>query len=151
MGLTWFAGWVAVGFLMEFVDPNGQVADIWPAVLGLPGFFGGVVFSVVLRVAAADRRFDELSLPRFGALGAVAGMLLGLIPFAIGDASGSMPVWQSVGLIVGFTTALCAVSATATLAIARMGEDRELLEASEDVADVGLSESERRKLLGGGG
>jgi hypothetical protein len=151
MGLTWFAGWVAVGFLMEIVDPNGQIADIWPAVLGLPGFFGGVAFSVVLRVAAGKRRFDELSLPRFGALGAVAGAMLGLIPFAIGEPTGDLPVWQAVGLVCGFTTVLCTVSATATLAIARMSEDRELLDASGDVSEVGLSESEARKLLGGRG
>jgi hypothetical protein len=51
MGLTWFVGWAGVGFLMEIFDPNGQIADIWPAVLGIPGFFGGEVFSVVLRVS----------------------------------------------------------------------------------------------------
>jgi hypothetical protein len=32
-----------------------------------------------------------------------------------------------------------------------MGEDRDLLDASEDVAEVGLSERETRELLGGGG
>jgi hypothetical protein len=74
MGLTWAAAWGFVGFLIEaFVDPHGRIADIWPAVLGFPAFFGGVFFSIVLGIAARGRRFDELSLPRFAAWGALAG------------------------------------------------------------------------------
>ena len=42
-------------------------------------------------------------------------------------------------------------SAAGSLALARSAEDRELLEASEDVDEVGLSEGEARELLGGGG
>ena len=42
-------------------------------------------------------------------------------------------------------------SAAGSLALARRAEDRELLETSEDVAEVGLSEGEARELLGGGG
>jgi hypothetical protein len=42
-------------------------------------------------------------------------------------------------------------SAAGSLALARRVEDRELLETSEDVAEVGLSEGEARELLGGGG
>jgi hypothetical protein len=148
MGVTWFLVWAVVGFLMEFVDPNGQIADIWPMVLGIPGFFGGVVFSAVLGIAARRRRFDELSIPRFAALGAGAGLLLGVIPFFIGSPSESL--WRVVPIAFGTTTALCAVSAAATLALARMADDRELLAASDDVAEVGLSEGEARKLFGGG-
>ena len=149
MGVTWFLVWAVVGFLMEFVDPNGQIADIWPAVLGLPGFFGGVAFGAVLGIAGARRRFDELSIPRFAAWGAAAGLLLGAVPFVLGDASGEMAVWRVVAIIYGTTTALCTVSAVGTLALARMADDRELLAASEDVAEVGLSEGEARKLLEG--
>ena len=42
-------------------------------------------------------------------------------------------------------------SAAGSLALARRAEDRALLEASGDVAEVGLSEVEARELLGGGG
>jgi hypothetical protein len=67
MGLTWgFAG-ALLGFLMEFVDPNGEIADIWPAVFAYPAFLGGVLFSMVLGVAARHRRFDELSILRVAA------------------------------------------------------------------------------------
>ena len=45
--------------------------------LGIPGFFGGVIFSMMLGMAEGRRRFDELSLVRFGVWGAVTGVLLG--------------------------------------------------------------------------
>jgi hypothetical protein len=48
-------------------------------------------------------------------------------------------------------TLLSAVSVTGSLALARMTEDRELFEASEDVAEVGLTEGEGQELLGGRG
>ena len=40
-------------------------------------------------------------------------------------------------------------SAAGTLLLARMSEDRELLDASADVAEAGLSEGEARELFGG--
>jgi hypothetical protein len=70
MGLTWAAGWALVGVLIElFIDPMGSLVDVWPTALAIPGFLGGAVFSAVLRIAEGRRRFDELSLPRFGAWG----------------------------------------------------------------------------------
>jgi hypothetical protein len=152
MGVTWFAGWAGVGFLMELIDRSGQIADIWPAVLGIPGFFGGVVFSAVLGIAAGRRRFDELSLRSFAALGAGAGVLLGAIPFVVfGAPADEVGLWRVVAVVFGTTTALSTISATGTLLLARMADDRELLAASDDVAEVGLSEGEARKLLGGEG
>src|SRR5918992_5973371 len=87
MGLTWAVGFALVGGgLMEaLVDPHGKILDMWPQTLAIPGFLGGVVFSAVLRIAEGRRRFDELSLSRFGAWGAVAGLLLGVLPFAVGS------------------------------------------------------------------
>ena len=70
MGLTWAAGWALVGVLIElFIDPMGSLVDIWVSALAIPGFLGGAVFSAVLRIAEGRRRFDELSLSRFGLLG----------------------------------------------------------------------------------
>jgi hypothetical protein len=70
MGLTWAAGWAFVGVLIELlIDPNGSLVDVWVTALAIPGFLGGAVFSAVLRIAEGRRRFDELSLPRFGAWG----------------------------------------------------------------------------------
>ena len=149
MGLTWCFGWAGVGMLIELIwnvfpgFPLGPLVDIWPAALGIPGLVGGLAFSVVLRIAAGQRRFDELSLPRFAALGALAGVVLGLLPLAISE----LDVARMAAL-TGFTTVLCSASATASLALARMAEDKELLEASAEVADVGLDAGEAKKLLG---
>ena len=41
--------------------------------------------------------------------------------------------------------------AAGSLALARMAEDRELLDASADVDEAGLTEDEAQELLGGGG
>jgi hypothetical protein len=32
-------------------NPLGSLVDIWPAVLAIPGFFGGLAFSTVLGIA----------------------------------------------------------------------------------------------------
>lgn len=121
VGLTWAVGWGLVGFLVmeTFVDPHGRIADIWPMVLGMPGFFGGVIFSVVLGMAEGRRRFDELSLPRFGAWGAVTGALLGVLGVAAMGLN---------GVIIVPLTLLGAASATGSLALARKGKKPELLE-----------------------
>ncbi len=42
------------------------------------GFAGGTAFSVVLSVTEGRRRFDEMSLLRFAAWGAVGGFLLAM-------------------------------------------------------------------------
>ena len=63
------------------------LVDAWPTALAIPGFLGGAVFSAVLRIAEGRRRFDELSLPRFGAWGAVTGLLLGVLAVSAGVAS----------------------------------------------------------------
>lgn len=42
-------------------------------------------------------------------------------------------------------------SAAGSLALARMADDRELLDAGADVGEAGLTEDEARELLGGGG
>jgi len=128
VGLTWAVGWGLVGLLVmeTFVDPHGRIADIWPMVLGIPGFFGGVIFSVMLGMAEGRRRFDELSLMRFGVWGAVTGALLGVAGVAAIGLS---------GLIIVPLTLLGAASATGSLALARRGSERELLDAGADAID----------------
>jgi len=140
MGLIWAIGWAVVGGgVMEgIVDPDGKILDMWPQTLAIPGFLGGVVFSIVLGIAAGRRRFDELSLPRFGAWGALAGLLLGVFAVGPGLASGVLPLWLRVAVIIGPLTLLSAASASGSLALARRGERgerRELLDASSDVGN----------------
>ena len=149
MGLTWAAGWALVGVLMELITGflpglDGALVDVWVG-LAYPGFFGGAAFSVVLGIAAGSRRFDEMSLPRFARWGALGGLLVSV---PIMTASGFTPLSLVAASIV---TLLCAGSAAGSLALARMAEERELLDASADVAEVGLTEGEAQELLGGRG
>lgn len=129
LGLIWAIGWGFVGgAVMEgIVDPHGRIADIWPAVLGIPGFFGGILFSAVFSIAERRRRFDELSLPRFGAWGAAAGALLALPAIIV--------LGLGAGIIVPLTV-LGAVSATGSLALARRADDRERIGAGDDDGTV---------------
>ena len=155
MGLTWAVLGFIAGMGIELIhniwpNPLGSAVDIWPAALAYPGFFGGVAFSAVLGIAGRRRRFDELSLPRVAAWGALGGLLVSLIPAAMvvmGMATPNIPLWRiTLGLMGPFTVG-GALAASGTLALARMAEDRELLAESEDVAGVGLSKEEERELL----
>jgi len=156
MGLTWGITGFLAGMAIELVhniwpNPIGSMVDIWPAALGYPGFVGGMAFSTVLGIVGRTRRFDELSIPRFAAWGALGGLIVSLIPAAmvtIGLATPNIPLWQiTLGLAVPFTLG-GAIAASGTLAIARMSANRELLDAGRDLADVGLTEEEVKELLG---
>jgi len=166
IGLTWAAGWALVGVLIGVTsrllpglpwDLFFQVFDAPLPALAVPGFVGGVLFSTVLGVAGRRRRFDELSLPRFAVWGAVGGLLLGLVPaalVAVGLASighSALGLWGLTAVISGPAALLGAVSASGSLVLARTAEKREMLEAGADVAEVGLTEGEKRELLSGGG
>ena len=152
MGLTWAVGWVLGGVLIGVTSlllPNllpwevlFEAMDPLVPLMALPGFVGGAVFSAVLGIAGRRHRFDELSLSRFGAWGAVGGLLVSApIMFALGFSPPSLALASLMAL-------LCAGSATGSLALARRAEDRELLEDGEETADVGLTEEETRELLG---
>jgi hypothetical protein len=157
MGLTWAAGGFLVGFAIEMVHnvwptPIVAMVDIWPAALALPAFFGGLVFSTVLGIAGRRQRLDELTVPRFAAWGAVGGVIASLIPaalVALGLATPNIPLWQITAALLGPLTIGSAIAAAGSLALARMSEDRELLDAGRNAADVGLTEQEARELLGG--
>jgi len=92
MGLTWAAGWALAGLLIGVTstllpglpwDAFFEVFDAPLPALAIPGFCGGVLFSMVLGIAGRRRRFEELSLPRFAAWGAMGGVLLSLLPAAM--------------------------------------------------------------------
>lgn len=116
--------------------------------LAIPGFIGGALFSTVLGIAGRRRRFDELSLPRFAAWGAVGGLLLSLVPaamVAVGLASlgdSARGLWLLTAVISGPLALLSAVSASGSLVLARMAEKRALPDAGADMAEVGLAEGE---------
>lgn len=159
MGLTWAVGGALVGFGIELIhniwpNPLGSLVDIWPAALAYPAFLGGLVFSTVLGIAGRRRRFDELSLPRFAVWGAAGGLVVSLLPAAMavtGLVSLDVPLWQLTAALIGPLTLGSATAAACSLALARMAEDRELLDTGRTVDDMGLSKEEARELLGGEG
>lgn len=120
MGLTWALVWAPVAVLIGLaVDPDGSMDEMWVAIGAIPGFLGGIVFSAVLAIAERRRRLDQLSLPRFAAWGAVAGLLVGSLPFVIGDPTDEVPLWLLAGTVIGTITLLSAASAAGSLALAR--------------------------------
>lgn len=138
MGLLWAALWAPVGVLIGMiVDPDGSMDEMWVAVGAYPGFLGGVVFSVVLGIAARRRRLDELSISRVAAWGALAGVLVGALPFAVGEPDPELPILLLGSVVVGSITLLSAVSAAGSLALARRAEKRALHAAGADVPEVG--------------
>ncbi len=143
--LTWAIAWSGVGATFGLTwggnSGRGIAASIVDGFIGwaILGFVAGATFSVVLGSAEGRRRLDEMSLPRFAAWGALGGLLLGTVLFAMyGDGNWAMGL---VGTLLG------AGSAAGSLALARRADDRELLEHVADVSDIGLTEEDKRELL----
>ncbi|WP_156799135.1 hypothetical protein [Gemmatimonas aurantiaca] len=161
MGFTWAFGWAAAGILIgvaSIVAPGRmwdaffRVFDAPLPALAVPGFIGGAIFSVVLSVVARRRAFGQLSLVRFTAWGAVGGVLLFLVPYAMATLGLATPAengpgfWRLAAVIGIPFTMLSAISACVTLLVARRSSARF---AVDDVAgdivgnagdDVGVAE-----------
>lgn len=132
MGLAWAIGWGFAGGLIELASNLGihlpwfSLIDMWPQTLAIPGFLGGVIFSVVLRVAAGRRRFEELSVRRFAVWGAVAGALVGGLVLSTELLSDAFPtLLMRATVILAPFTLLSAASASGSLALARKATQRE--------------------------
>ena len=131
MSLPRFAAWGAVGGLLLSVPISSG--------LTLQSLVTGSVTTLLGAGSAAGslalaRRANEMSLPRFAAWGAVAGLLV------------SMPSWSTLGefslgnvLMLGVLVLMCAGSAAALLALARNAHHGDLLESGES---AGLIEGE---------
>ena len=139
-------GWSGAGIIFqEFVAGFGAFAAI--------GFLGSGAFSVALGLEGRRRSFAEMSLRRFAIWGAMAGLLAGttmylvLSPDMVGR-FGLAGALLRVATVVSAMGLLGAGSAAGSLALARKSDDRELLEAGEELADVGLTKEEAQELLG---
>ena len=84
-----------------------------------------------------------MSLLRFGAWGAAGAFLVSaLVQLTIGGSASLSITATSILTLLG------AGSAAGSLALARRADDRDLLEAGADVADIGLTKAEKVELLG---
>ena len=131
MGLTWAAGWavagLAIGVLSNLLpgNPLQWFFDAFDAplpALAIPGFVGGIFFSIVLGIAGRRRSFRDLSLPVFALWGALGGVLLILFPFvltATGLATLNVTDWKLVAAIGGPFVLFGAASASVSLIVAR--------------------------------
>jgi hypothetical protein len=127
MGLAWAVVWAPIAVVIgTIVDPDESMDEMWVAVGGYPGFLCGAVFSVVLNIAVRRRRLEELSLPRSGVLGALSGLLVGVLPFVLGTPTKEHPLWLLGLVIIGSITLMSAVSAVVSVLLARMAKKREL-------------------------
>ena len=150
MGLTWAVVWGPIAVLVGLlVDPDGSMDEMWVAIGALPGFVGGVVFATVLGIAARRRRIGELSLSRVAAWGAAAGLLVGVLPFLVGEPDTERPLWLLALVVVGAITLLSAGSAAASLALARRAERRALLQAGTGLPEVARVGAETARALVG--
>jgi hypothetical protein len=161
MGLTWAAAWALAGILIGVgsVLTPGLPWDAFFAVfdaplpaLGVPGFFGGALYALVLGVAARKRRIDELRTSRAAVWGALAGLVLGALPLlAASPLSPVGPPWLLWGAVLGTLATLSAASAAGSLVLARAAEPRTLADAGAPGPAIAPAERASAALPASGG
>jgi hypothetical protein len=114
----------------------------FPIIFGVLGFIAGLIFSGLLMLTEGRRGFDELSLPRFAAWGAVGGVLLS----AIFTRAASLGFGDVLAIVPTFAVA-SAICASGSLALARRAGMRELPDSRGDSTKAQLTDRENRKLL----
>ena len=138
MGLTWSAAWFVAGLVPRWLF--GFNTDVpFPLVFGVLGFMAGVIFSGLLMLTEGRRGFDQLTVPRFAAWGAVGGILLSAIFTRIA----SLGLGDVLAIAPTFAVA-CAISASGSLALARRAAIRELPDRRRVTAQAELTNPENR-------
>jgi hypothetical protein len=130
LGLAWFlvAAFIALIVFEGLVDPDGKIADIWPAVLGYPAFFGGLTFFTLVRMLERSRRLHEVSLPRAATWGALSGpvlmalFVLGMATGVLGDFKGDRIPWLGMAQVTGIMVPAFAVAGCLSVWMARQIE-----------------------------
>lgn len=113
----WTVGWgLGFGGLIEaFIDPNGEILDVWLTAMAIPGVIGGVIFSVLIWSAEHRRTFDIIPVQRMALWGAVAGIGIGAIAMAKG-----IEMTLTTGKIFAITTVLGLVAAVGSAIFFRL-------------------------------
>lgn len=138
MGFTWAVAWSAAGAVPRWVFGFNTDAPL-PLIFGVIGFIAGVLFFAILVLTERRRTFDQMSLPRFAAWGAVGGILLSAIFTRMASLGAT-----DVLMIAPIFAAACAACASGSLALARRAQMRELPDTRWDKAVAQLSEREKR-------
>lgn len=123
MGGMWAFAWAPLGPLVGLiVDFDGSMDEPWIAVAVFPGFLCGALFSLGVWRASRRARFDELQRSWVVAVGAFAGLLVGVLPFVLGRPTGDVHDLLRLALIVlPSIAAMSALSAAISLSLARNG------------------------------
>ncbi len=145
---TWAVGWCVAGLITGTTGLLGNLPlsgyMVFGAIFAAMGFASGAAFSIVLSLIEGRRRFDQMSLPRFGLWGALGGGLIGFAQFLPLSEGGNVGIVTTVA----FFAFLGASSSAGSLLLARRAERDELLESAKEIDEVGLSPREARDLLG---
>lgn len=113
------------------IEP-GRLWLRWEGSFAFWGALAGVAFGLAVIAAGRSQRLSQLSMPRFAALGAVAGALLPTVAFAwpmLTDQPGAVSTFAVSAAIGAGVGAVCAAAA---LLIAR-GVRRRVVEPSDPV------------------
>lgn len=143
IGAAWGFAWFSAGMAMFAAGARADVP--FPLGFGLMGFLTGTAFSAVLMVAERGGR-RRLSIPRFAGWGALGGLLFsGLFGGTVYLVEGVLAPLMVTAMVFPIAGAVCAMG---TLALARTGERRGMIDSGVDVDEIGLSPEEERQLLG---
>lgn len=135
LGLIWAVAWSAAGMVPRWILGFHPDAP-FPLIFGVLGFVAGFTFSGLLALTHARRTFDQTTLPRFAAWGAVGGLLLTALFARIASLG-----WGDVLAIAPTFTIASAVCASGSLALARRATRRELPGAHGDATSAELTTS----------
>jgi hypothetical protein len=119
MGLAWAAVWVPIGM----VAGHRIVGELEPEHIGGPLYAGvlcGAIFSGLAGIASGRRRIRDFSFIRAAAWGALSGLLVGTLPFLLGDQKDTgRPLWILPVVVMSSMTAAGALSAAVCPQVAR--------------------------------
>jgi ABC-type nitrate/sulfonate/bicarbonate transport system substrate-binding protein len=127
MGLAWAIVWAPLALLIGtmIIDPDNSMDEMWVVIGAYPGFLCAVILYAMVTTSDRGHGLGEVSLPRVAAWGALAGLIVGVLPFALGTQSPDNPPWLGA-VVIGSVILLSAVSAVASALVARAGRKREL-------------------------